>query len=115
MRSVLGKMTWSPSAMRPSFWAVVRSDCENSDGTQLVDKLVIYFFPIWFLWARLFTCIYKSYAKGTAKELRSAKKMQQWWQRKGNELVNSNSPTIPLIKHPGEGTWAAMWRKKWKR
>jgi hypothetical protein len=46
MRSVLGKMTWSPSAMRPSFWALVRSDCENSYGTQLVDELVIFFFPI---------------------------------------------------------------------
>jgi hypothetical protein len=59
--------------------------------------------------------IYKSYAKGAMKELGSAKKMQQWWWRKGNELVNSNSPTIPFIKHPGEGTWAATWRKKRKR
>jgi hypothetical protein len=33
MRSVLGKMTWSPSAMNPSFWALVRSDCPNSEGT----------------------------------------------------------------------------------
>jgi hypothetical protein len=41
--------------------------------------LVIFFFPIWFLWARLLTRIYRSYAKGAAKELRSAKEMQQWW------------------------------------
>jgi hypothetical protein len=82
--------------MSPSFWALVRSDCPNSDGTQLVDALVVFFFPIWYLWARLLTCIYKSYAKGTMKELGSAKEMQQWWQRKDNELVNSNNPTIPL-------------------
>jgi hypothetical protein len=31
---------------------------------QLVDALVIFFFPIWFLWARLLMCIYKSYAWG---------------------------------------------------
>jgi hypothetical protein len=45
MRSVLGKMTWSP----PFSWALVRSDYSNSEGTQLVDALVIFFFPIWFL------------------------------------------------------------------
>jgi hypothetical protein len=76
---------------------------------------VIFFFPIWFLWARLLTRIYRSYAKGAVKELGSAKEMQQWWWRKDNELVNSNSPTTPLIKLPDEGTWAAMWRKKQKR
>jgi hypothetical protein len=75
---------------------------------------VIFFFPIWFLWARLLMRIYRSYAKGAAKELGSAKEMQQWWRRKGNELVNSNSPTIPLIKLPDEGTWAATWCKKRK-
>jgi hypothetical protein len=37
------------------------------------------------------------------KELRSAKRMQQWWRRQSNELVNSNIPTIPLIKSPDEG------------
>jgi hypothetical protein len=32
---------------------------------QLVDALVIFFFfPIWFLWARLLMRIYKSYAWG---------------------------------------------------
>jgi hypothetical protein len=101
--------------IRPSFWAFVRSDCENSDGTRLVDELVVFFFPIWFLWARLFTRIYTSYAKGAMKELGSAKKMQQWRRRKGNELINSNSPTIPLIKCPAEGMWATTWRKKRKR
>jgi hypothetical protein len=59
--------------------------------------------------------IYISYAKGDAKDLRSAKEMQQWWRRKDNKLVNSNNPTIPLIKHPDKGTWAATWRKKRKR
>jgi hypothetical protein len=54
MRSVLGKITWSPMAMNPSFWALVRSVCPNSEGTQLVDALVLFFFPIWFFWARLF-------------------------------------------------------------
>jgi hypothetical protein len=53
--------------------------------------------------------------KGAMKELRGAKRMRQWWRQKGNELVNSNSPTIPLIKRPGEGTCAATWRKKRKR
>jgi hypothetical protein len=52
---------------------------------------------------------------GAAKELRSAREMQQWWRRKDNELVNSNNPTIPLIKLPDEGTWVATWRKKRKR
>jgi hypothetical protein len=47
--------------------------------------------------------IYKSYANGAVKELGSAKDMQQWWQWKNNELLNSNSPTIPLIKHPNVG------------
>jgi hypothetical protein len=60
-------------------------------------------------------CIYRSYAKGAAKELGSTKEMQQWWWWKDNELVNSNSPTIPLIKLPGEGMWAATWCKKRKR
>jgi hypothetical protein len=76
---------------------------------------VIFIFPIWFLWARILTRIYRSYAKGVVKELGSAKEMQQWWRRKGNELVNSSSPTIPLIKHPDEGTWTAMWQKQRKR
>jgi hypothetical protein len=44
-----------------------------------------------------------------ARELGSAEEMQKWWRRKDNELVNSNIPTIPLIKLPDEGTWAAMW------
>jgi hypothetical protein len=52
---------------------------------------------------------------GAAKELRSARKMWQWWRRKDEELVNSNNPTIPLIKLPDEGTWAETWRKKQKR
>jgi hypothetical protein len=67
------------------------------------------------LWARLLTHIYSSYAKGAAKKLGSAKEMQQWWQQKDNELVNSNSPTIPLIKLLDDGTWAATWHKKQKR
>jgi hypothetical protein len=77
--------------------------------------LLILLLTIWFMWARLFTRIYSSGDQGAVKELGSAKKMQQWWRRKGNELVNSNSPTIPLIKRPGEGTWVATWRKKRKR
>jgi hypothetical protein len=59
--------------------------------------------------------IYSSCAKGAAKELGSTKEVQQWWRWKDNELVNSNSPSIPLIKLPNKGTWAAMWRKKRKR
>jgi hypothetical protein len=53
--------------------------------------------------------------KGAAKELESAKEIKQWWRWKDNELVNSNNPTIPLIKLPDEGTWAATWReqRKW--
>jgi hypothetical protein len=101
--------------MRPSFWALVRSVCLNLEGTQLVDALVVLIFPILFLCARVFTRIYSGGGQGAVKKLRSAKRMQQWWRRRSNELVNSNSPTIPLIKHPGEGTWAATWRKKWKR
>jgi hypothetical protein len=52
---------------------------------------------------------------GAAKELRSAREMQQWWRWKDKELVNSNCPTIPLIELPDEGTWAETWRKKRKR
>jgi hypothetical protein len=52
---------------------------------------------------------------GATKELRSAREMHQWWRRKNKELVNSNSPTIPLIKLPNEGMWAEMWCKKQKR
>jgi hypothetical protein len=52
---------------------------------------------------------------GATKELRSAREMQQWWRRKDNELVNSNSPTIPLINLPDKRTWAATWHKKRKR
>jgi hypothetical protein len=52
---------------------------------------------------------------GAAKELRSAREMQQWWRQKDKELVNSNNPTSPLIKLPDEGTWAETWRKKRKR
>jgi hypothetical protein len=61
------------------------------------------------------TRIYRSYAKGAAKKLRSTKEMQQWWRWRDNELVYSNSPTIHLIKLPDEGTWAATWHKKRKR
>jgi hypothetical protein len=63
--------------------------------------LVIFFFIIWFLWARLLMRIYKSYTKWVVTELGSTKTMQQWSWRKDNELVNSNSPTIPLIKRSG--------------
>jgi hypothetical protein len=42
---VLGKTTWSPLVMRPSFRALVRSVCPNSEGTQLVDELVVLLFP----------------------------------------------------------------------
>jgi hypothetical protein len=59
--------------------------------------------------------IYSSGDKGAAKELGSAKEIKQWWRRKDNELVNSNNPTILLIKLPDEGTWAATWHKKRKR
>jgi hypothetical protein len=52
---------------------------------------------------------------GATKELRTAREMQQWWRWKDKELVNSNSPTIPLIKLPDEGTWAETWCKKRKR
>jgi hypothetical protein len=52
---------------------------------------------------------------GAVKELKSAREMQQWWRQKDKELVNSNSPTIPLIKLCDEGTWAETWRKKRKR
>jgi hypothetical protein len=31
--------------------------------------LVIFFFPIWFLWARLLTRIYRSYAWGLQRSL----------------------------------------------
>jgi hypothetical protein len=67
------------------------------------------------LWARLFTRIYSSGDKRAAKELGSAKEIKQWWRQKDNELVNSNNPTIPLIKLPDKGTWAATWSEKWKR
>jgi hypothetical protein len=52
---------------------------------------------------------------GAVKEFGSAKEMQQWWWWKDNELVNSNSPTTPLIKLPDEGMWAETWHKKRKR
>jgi hypothetical protein len=77
--------------------------------------LVVLLFPILFLCARVFTRIYSGGGPGAMKELRSAKRMQQWWRWWSNELENCNSPTIPLIKRPDEGIWAAMWRKKRKR
>jgi hypothetical protein len=49
------------------------------------------------------------------KELRSAREMREWWRWKDKELVNSNNPTIPLIKLPDEETWAETWHKKRKR
>jgi hypothetical protein len=52
---------------------------------------------------------------GAAKKLRSAREMQQWWRRKNKELVNSENPTLPLIKLPDEGTWVETWCKKRKR
>jgi hypothetical protein len=52
---------------------------------------------------------------GATKKLRSAREMQQWWRRKNKELVNSENPTLPLIKLPDKGTWAETWRKKRKR
>jgi hypothetical protein len=52
---------------------------------------------------------------GAAKKLRSAREMQQWWQRKNKELVNSENPTLPLIKLPDKGMWAETWHKKLKR
>jgi hypothetical protein len=81
----------------------------------MVNALVVFLFPILFLCARVFTRVYNGGGSGAVKELRSAKRMQQWWRRRSNELVNSNNPTIPLIKRPDEGTWAATWRKKRKR
>jgi hypothetical protein len=42
--------------------------------------------------------IYSSGGKGDVKKLGSAKKMQQWWRRKGNELVNSKQPHYPPYK-----------------
>jgi hypothetical protein len=52
---------------------------------------------------------------GVAKKLRSAREMQQWWRGKNKELVNSENPTLPLIKLPDEGMWAETWCKKRKR
>jgi hypothetical protein len=52
---------------------------------------------------------------GAAKELRNTREMQQWWRQKDKGLVNSNNPTIPLIKLPDKRTWAKTWHKKWKR
>jgi hypothetical protein len=43
---------------------------------------------------------------GAARKLGSAREMQQWWQRKNKELINSKNPTLSLIKLPDEGTWA---------
>jgi hypothetical protein len=63
--------------MRPSFWALVRSVCLNSEGTQLVDTLVVLLFPILFLCARDFTHIYSGGDQEAVKELMSAKRMQQ--------------------------------------
>jgi hypothetical protein len=33
MRSVLGKITWPLPATNPFSWALVRSNCSNSEGT----------------------------------------------------------------------------------
>jgi hypothetical protein len=107
-------MSWSPSVRNPFSWALVRLVCSNYDGTQLVDVLVI-LLPHLVLVRETFDAHLQKLRLGAAKELRSAREMRQWWRRKDNELVNSNSPTIPFIKLPDEGTWAETWRKKRKR
>jgi hypothetical protein len=57
----------------------------------------------------------KEVCSGAARKLRSARKMQQWWRWKNQELVNSKNQSLPLIKLPVKGTWAETWRKKRKR
>jgi hypothetical protein len=71
--------------------------------------------PYLVLVGKAFDAYLQKLRQGATKELESAKEMQQWWQRKDNELVNSNNPTITLIKRRAEGMWAAMWCKKQKR
>jgi hypothetical protein len=48
-----------------------RSVCLNSEGTQLVDALVVLLFPILFFRARVLTRIYEL-RTGAVHELRSA-------------------------------------------
>jgi hypothetical protein len=50
----------------------------NSEGTQLVDALVVLLFPILFFCVRVLTCIYEL-RTGAVQELRSARGLQQWW------------------------------------
>jgi hypothetical protein len=49
----------------------------NSEGTQLVDALVVLFFPILFFCARVLKRIYKLRA-GAVQELKSAQGLLQW-------------------------------------
>jgi hypothetical protein len=51
---------------------------------------------------------------GTARKLKSAREMQQWWWRRNKELVNSKNHSLPLIKLPVKETWAETWRTKRK-
>jgi hypothetical protein len=52
---------------------------------------------------------------GATRKLRSSREMQQWWQRKNKELVNSKNHSLPLTKLPVKRTWAETWRRKRKR
>jgi hypothetical protein len=52
---------------------------------------------------------------GAARKLRRARRMHQWWRRKGKELVTSKNQILPLIKLPVKGTWAETWRMRQKR
>jgi hypothetical protein len=52
---------------------------------------------------------------GAVRNIRSSRKMQQWWRRKNKELVNSKNQNLSLIKLLVKGTWVEMWHKKRKR
>jgi hypothetical protein len=96
MRSVLGKMTWSPPARNPLSWAFGQIGLLELRGHPVGRRVGDLLLPHMVLVSETFDAHLQKLCSGAAKELRSAREMQQWWRRKNKELVNSNNPTIPL-------------------
>jgi hypothetical protein len=100
--------------MRPSILAFSTSFCMMAEDTQLVTEVVVFPLAMVFLDARCFTRIYQSATGGYAREKKEVE-IDNGSGGREKELVNSTNPHYLFIYLLGEGTWAEMWRKEWKR